>query len=202
MAVKPSYEELERRVKELEKETHEQKNAEKALRESEQRLSQIIQSLSIPALVIDKNHTITHFNRAHENLSGISSAEAIGSKKQWMSFYPEKRPILVDFIVDEATESEIAAYYGDKFRPSPVKNGAYEAEDFFPYLGDDGKWIFFTASPLKDADNNIIGAIETLQDITERKDAEEELRKSERRYKTLLDFTPYPIIFFTLDEKV
>ena len=141
MAEKPSYEELERRVKKLEKETNERKNAEKALRESEERLSQIIQSLSIPALVIDKNHIITHYNKAQENLSGIPSEQAIGSQKQWMSFYPEKRPILADFIVDEATEKEIAKYYGDKFRASPVKNGAYEAEDFFPYLGENGKWI-------------------------------------------------------------
>ncbi|GAI31039.1 unnamed protein product, partial [marine sediment metagenome] len=51
-----------------------------------------------------------------------------------------------------------------------------EAEDFFPALGSNGKWLHFTASPITDNNGQIIGAIETLEDITERKRAEDNLR--------------------------
>jgi signal transduction histidine kinase len=43
-------------------------------------------------------------------------------------------------------------------------------------LGDKGKWLHFTASPIKDDKGEIIGAIETLLDITERKNLEDNLR--------------------------
>jgi PAS domain S-box-containing protein len=53
-----------------------------------------------------------------------------------------------------------------------------------------------------DDDKRIAGAIETLQDVTERRRAEELLRDSEKRYRTLLDFAPYPMVVFTLEGKV
>ena len=71
-----------------------------------------------------------------------------------------------------------------------MTEGGYEAENFFPALGKKGKWLFFTAAPLKNEDGEVTGAIETLQDITERKKAEEAHRQSERRLRTLLDFVP------------
>jgi PAS domain-containing protein len=75
-------------------------------------------------------------------------------------------------------------------------------EDFFPDLGSGGKWLFFTAAPLMDDEKKITGAIETLQDVTERRRAEEARLESEKRYRTLLDFAPYPIVVFTLDGNV
>ena len=55
-------------------------------------------------------------------------------------------------------------------------------EDYFPKLG---RWLFFTASPLLDDNGLVIGAIETLQDITGQKRTEEELRLSEQRYREM-----------------
>ena len=79
---------------------------------------------------------------------------------------------------------------------------AYEVEDFFPNLSREGKWLFFTAAPLLDEEGKIIGAIETLQDITDRKNVEQALGRSERRMRALLDFEPYPVVVFTLDGRV
>jgi PAS domain S-box-containing protein len=56
------------------------------------------------------------------------------------------------------------------------QEGAYEAEDFSPALGEYGKWLHFTASPIKNKGGEIIGAIETLQDISEEKQLEENMR--------------------------
>ena len=180
----------------------ERRQAEEALRESEKRLTQIVQGSPIPAFVIDDKHVMTHCNRAYENLTGIPAYKIIGTRAQWMAFYGSERPVMADFIVNRASEAEMTRYYGGKYRKSTVIDGAFEAEAFFPDLGKNGKWLFFTGAPLFDEEGHITGALETLQDVSERKRSEEALRKSERRYRTLLDFAPYPIVVFTLDGRI
>jgi diguanylate cyclase (GGDEF)-like protein len=89
---------------------------------------------------------------------------------------------MADLVVDNMPEVAIASLYGDKYRRSTLIETAYEAVDFFPDIGETGRWLFFTAAPLTDSNGLIIGAIETLQDVSEQKRAEEELRLSEHKY--------------------
>jgi PAS domain S-box-containing protein len=174
------------------------KRAEDALVESERKLSQIVNGSSTPIFVIDKTHTVTHWNKACENLTGVSAEEMVGTKRQWSPFYSTERPTLADIIVDELTEEEIAGYYGGKFRRSVLINGAYEAEGSFPGFG--GKWLFFTAAPLRDDHGNVTGAIESLRDITERKVAERKVRESERKFRSLVEQVPAITYIAALDE--
>jgi len=106
----------------------------KDFNENEKRLSQIVQVSPVPTFVIDDTHHITHWNRACENLTGISSREVIGTQDHWRAFYTEKRPVLADLIVDNAPEAEISKYYGDTYRKSEVIEEGCEAEYFFPAL--------------------------------------------------------------------
>jgi PAS domain S-box-containing protein len=114
---------------------------------------------------------------------------------------------MADIIVGGMSEEEVSKYYGSSWKKSSLIKEAYEAEEFFPHLGDEGKWIFFTAAPIKSPDGKIIGAIETLRDLTEDKRAKEELelqdkqlcllyekhKKSEDRYRSLFNDNPNPI---------
>ena len=202
MVDRPTYEQLEQRVKTLEMKLAERKKEESSLRASEERLSQILRKTSIPTFVIDNNHIVTHINKAYENLTGILADEIIGTRKQWLCFYATERPTMADLIVDNASEEKIARRYQGNYHKSAVTEGGYEAERLFRDLRKGTKWLFFTASPLKDEEGNITGAIETLQDITVQKEVEQALRKSEKRQRILLDFVPYPIVVFTLDGRV
>ena len=198
MTRKPRPETPEKRVKSLEEALAACKKENEALRESEKRLSLIIQGSAIPALAIDKNHVITHCNRAYEKLKGIPAEKMVGTRNQWMTFYRKPRPAMLDLLVDGVSEEEIMAHFGKWARKSELVEGGYEAEIFFPDLGEKGQWLFFTSAPLIDERGKIVGAIETFQDVTLRRWAEEALRQSERRFRTLLDFVPYPIAVFSM----
>ncbi len=154
----------------------ETRETERGLIESRSAISQIIDGSSIPTFVIDGNHVVTHWNKACEQLTGYPAAEIVGTQNQWKPFRSEKRPIMADLILDGARrkEKEVLHYYGLKWRKSELIKGAYEVEEYFPNLGEGGKWLFFTGAPIKSTEGRVIGIIETLWDKTAEKKAEEE----------------------------
>ncbi len=156
-----------------------------SLLEKQDKLLHIVEGITIPSFVIDKNHIVTHWNQACANITGVPAAEVIGTRQQWRAFYTSERPVLADLIVDEVIEDMVVRHYGGKYFRSKIIEGAFEAEDFFPHFGEAGKWLYFTAAPLKDSNDHICGAIETLQDVSDRRKAELALKESERLYREL-----------------
>lgn len=160
-------------VSQLEESRQKLLTSEETQRNISELLSRIVDGSPIATFVIDGKHKVLYWNQAIEALTRIYKEEIVGSDEHWRSFYEERRPILADLIVDSASTGEIERYYRGKCRESPLIPGAYVAEDFFPNLGKDGKWLHFTASPIRGSNGKIIGAIETLEDVTERKQIEE-----------------------------
>lgn len=154
------------------------KQAEEALRESEQRLRIILHGSPISTFVIDKDHRVIYWNEALEHLSGIKTEDIVGTCDHWKAFYDSKRPCMADLIVDGALEA-IPEWYPSKFSKSQLINEAYEAIDFFPSLKGKGKWLRFTAAVIRNTVGDLVGAIETLEDITESKQTDEERKKLE-----------------------
>ena len=202
MTDKPGFSEMQEKIRDLEKRLAQQQAEQERLRQEKDWLSQILHEISIPAFAISDKHILTHVNKAYENLTGISADEILGTNRQWLPFYASERPTMADLMADGASEEEVAGYYSGKSHKSAVNRNGYEAERLFSNLRTGEKWIFFTASPLIDNEGNIIGAVETLQDITEQKRAKEKLQRSESLMRTLLDFIPYPIAVFTLEGRV
>ncbi len=164
----------------------ERKERENKLKKNKDWLSQIVEGSSVPLFVIDEDHKVTHWNKACENLTGISKDDLVGTEDPWKAFYDEARPVLADLVLDDASEEEIERWYGDDLSRLSILDGAYETRDYFPDMGEEGKWVFFTAAPLTDSDGDTIGAIETLQDVTKREEQRQELKQKEQ----ILDHTP------------
>jgi PAS domain S-box-containing protein len=164
----------------------ERKRMEEALRSSEQTLHAIIDGSSIPLFVINRDHEVLYWNKALEKYSGVPAKEILGTSMTWKAFYTEKRPVLADLLIDNEIE-KIPSWYAGTFSPSPYIEGAFEATDFFPKIGAAGTWLHFSAIAIKDAEGGVIGALELLEDVTDRKKAEEELRSSEQYLKTIFN---------------
>ena len=161
------------------------------------KLNNIINKAPTPLFVVDNDHRITHFNQALEELTGLDADQMIGTRDQWKAFYKKKRPVMADLIVDRASEATIFEHYGPKYQGTTGRGERFAATDFYEALGEDGTWLFFTASPFTDGHGNLEGAVETLQDVTEEKIAERKTRELFRIYRKILEFIPYPIVVYT-----
>ncbi|MEJ2100341.1 MAG: PAS domain S-box protein [Desulfobacterales bacterium] len=152
----------------------EQKKAEEVVKNSEQRLAQIINFLPDPTWVIDSEGTVVTWNQAMENLTGIAAADMVGkgNYEYALPFYGERRPILIDLVREWNPE------YEKKYLSIKKEGNKLVSESHHPHLGDGGMYLSGNASPIYDAAGQVAGAIESLRDITERRHMEEDLRQN------------------------
>lgn len=149
-------------------------------------LNQILDNDPVATFVIDAEHRVTHWNKACEQLTGRESWDMQGTADKGSVFYGEARPMLCDLILDGACIEDMQPRYQSPIRRSQVIDSAIEVEEFFPSFGEGGRWLFFTAAPLKNAMGEVVGAIETLQDVTQRHLVEEELTRHRQHLESLV----------------
>ena len=157
--------------------------AQEVFSNGQQSLQSIMGSSPIPAFIIGKDHLVIYWNKALEELSGIKAEEVVGTGQQWRAFYKTQRPCMADLLVD-GFRKEVPRWYAGKYIKSKLIDGAYEATDFFPELGKRGRWLRFTAAVIRNSKGSVVGAIETLEDITQAKRAEEALLKAHEELET------------------
>ncbi len=174
---------------------------ERSLRASEQRLASIVQGSPIPTFIIDAKHRVIHWNPALEQLSGIAAKDILGTRGQWRAFYASERPCMADLLVDGTLEM-IPQWYRSDVQKSELIDDAYEGMGFFPDIGQNGRWVRFTAAIIRDDRGDLVGAMETIQDITEQKHAEQQLQKREAFIKTILDNIPIGVAVHSTDPAV
>lgn len=176
----------------------ERKRAEEALRDSEEKLKAVVEGCPIPQFVIDRDHKVIYWNKALAAISGIKAEEVIGTKNHFSAFYSDRRPCLADLIVDGEQEG-ISQWYGGKHGRSRLLPDTHVFTDFIPILGDKGKWLQFSVAEIRDSRGGLIGAVETLQDITELKVAEEALKIQTERFQMLADHASFGMVMIGRD---
>ncbi len=160
-----------RQVVHVARDITERKKAEAEIKNSEKNLAQIIDFLPDPTWVIDNNGTVVRWNRAMEKLLGISADDMVGKgdHEYALPFYGERRPVLIDLV------KEWDASYEEKYLTVKKDGDNLIAESYHPSLGQGGIYLSATAGLLYDAAGKVTGAIESLRDITERKQMEKDL---------------------------
>jgi len=167
----------------LSREVAERKRAEEAIKDSELSMAQIINFLPDPTWVVDKDGIVVAWNRALEKITGVKAEDMLGrcNYEYALPFYRERRPVLIDLVRVWDTEYE-------KEYVSVKKEGeTLISESLHPNLGENGLYLSGTARLLHDPSGEVMGAIESLRDITEHKQVEEAIQKSEKEYRTLFE---------------
>jgi PAS domain S-box-containing protein len=153
---------------------------EEALQIACQQLLGIIDFLPDATFVIDEERRVIAWNHAIEEMTGVAEGEIIGQGEYAYAipFYGERRPILVDRVFDR--ELRFKHHYDFVVE----KGNTIYAEAYVPntYQGK-GAYLWVKASPLFDESGRMIGAIESIRDITERKDLEEAHRINAEKIK-------------------
>lgn len=172
--------------KEVEERTRELKLSEKEATRQKRTAEGILYGTPIPMFVLDKDHRIAYWNKACENLTGFSGKEMMGTDRHWEPFFPHKRPLLADLIIDGDLKTAQHLYRDMRLRKSTVVEDAFEAEHYFPHLGPGGTYLYFNAAPIKDDSGTVQGAIVTYQDFSERVKMTREIERREAFVQNLI----------------
>jgi PAS domain S-box-containing protein len=164
---------LRKKIHQLEQAETDRTRTEEALQRSESRLSGIIEFLPDATFAIDLEGKIILWNKAIEEMTGFPAEMMLGkgNYEYAIPLYGERRPILVDLLF---------LWDGDKAEKYSFirKEGAtlYTETDASCIRGQN-RTLWAKASPLRDERGDIIGAIESIRDVTEHKQAEQEREK-------------------------
>lgn len=154
----------------------ERKQAEEALRETNEALQALIEASPLAIITLDLEGRVKTWNPASKQIFGWNAEEVIG---RFNPIVPKEKEAEFKTMVD-------ALLKGKSFLGVEVCRQK-----------KDGSRVELTLStaPLRDAQGNIQGIMGILADMTEHKRAQEALRRSERRFRQVVESNMIGIVF-------
>lgn len=174
----------------------ERKSDKDALVNSEQRLNDIINFLPDATFAIDCHGTVIAWNRAIEEMTGVTASDMLGkgNYEYALPFYGDRHPVLVDLFFTPDAKIEPG------YTPLVRKEGdVLNAETRLAHPLGRGCYLAVKATPLRDKNGTIVGAIESIRDITSQKTAETALLESEEKFRRMFDQSPVGAAIVSLD---
>ena len=155
----------------------ERKRAETTLREERNFASAVLDTIGALVVVLDRSGKIVRFNRACEQATQYPAAEVLGI------------PFADLFVPPEEAEGVLAAF-------GRLKAGQFPLQHENDWLARDGsrRRIAWSNTCLVDEQGEVRFVIATGVDITERKQAEEQLRELSQRLTYHMDHSPLAVI--------
>ncbi|MCD6585639.1 MAG: PAS domain S-box protein [Desulfobacteraceae bacterium] len=177
MTDKPTYEELEKRVRELEQTENGSKRTEAALCKSERQYRLLADNVSDMIWTMDMEQRLSYFSPSVLKFRGYTPDEALRIPIE-KTLTPESYEKAVLAIMEEIDSEK-------KPGVSPDRSRVIELE----HIRKDGStvWGEVTTSFLRDDEGLPYGIIGVTRDITQRKQAEEALCVSEKKYRDLFE---------------
>lgn len=191
MDKKPTYEELEQRVKELEKEAVERKQAEEALQREKLLSDSIIDNMPAGIAFLDNDFVLRKSNPAYAELIRIytpySPEQAIG-----MSYF--------DYV--PGSRSQVEEWF-QKARDSGQEETRYGFKLVIERDGQEETTYWDTSiAPVREPSGNVQGILILTQDVTERHRAEEAVRDNEHYFRSLLHHMHEDILVIDPDYRI
>jgi PAS domain S-box-containing protein len=150
------------------------RQADASIRDLERREADILNFLPDATFAIDTDGVVISWNRAMEELTGVTTAEILGKGNYEYAIpaYHERQPILIDLVLTD--DPSLLKKY-----PLIKRVGrTLFTETTSPFLFNGrGATLWITATPLYNTQGTVIGAIQSIRDITQRKEAEVELSR-------------------------
>ena len=142
-----------------------------ALQQQKKQFEQLIANQSVATFMIDAEHRVLYWNAACEALTGVAADVVVGTTETWRGFYDKACPSLADMVLDKKVNQASRYYLSDK--QSELSTEGWHGEAWFDLLGGKRRYVIFDAVPILNDKGEITAVVETLQDVTEGKLAEQ-----------------------------
>jgi PAS domain S-box-containing protein len=156
------------------------KEQETHLQQTRRLLDEIIEFLPDATLVIDTQGRVIAWNRAIEELTGVAKEDMLnqGDYEYGRLLYGQRCPILVDIVL---TDSQDRPSLEEDYQYISWKEEIIYGEAYAPLVNNGkGAHLWGAAGRLRDASGNLIGAIESIRDVSERKNLELQLQQARK----------------------
>jgi PAS domain S-box len=154
------------------------RSAEESIRTADRQVVDIINHLPDATFAIDREGRVISWNKAMEELTGIGEEDMIGRADYEYSvpFYGKRKPILIDLVLKPDSEISRSSYINVRRQGNSL---IAETENLIQ--GDKPAILWARATRIFDPKGNIVGAIESIRDITEIRRIEDERKRKEER---------------------
>ncbi len=157
--------------------------AEQSLKKSEEQYRTLVEKMNEGVVRVDKDEKIQYVNKRFAEILGYTEKELLG-KEAYDMFAEDNLNLLTDAIKDR--KKGVASKIEIKAKRKTGEN----------------VWVELSGAPIYDDESNVTGSMGIVTDITERRDAEEAVRLSEERYRTLFERNLAGVFRTTVDGKI